>query len=123
VRVTQLAHSGAAHASIDLTIGKGLSRLLTAAVVNREFCSLLLANPAMAVAIGYNGEPFELAAEEQELIISINATSLTDFAKQLTKNGNGNGNGYNGHNHNGNGYGHNGNNTAVSRKRYVDTSD
>ncbi len=104
MRVTQLAHSGASHASSDLTLGKGLCRLLTAAVVNREFCSLLLANPAMAVAIGYNGEPFDLAAEEQELIISINATSLADFAKQLTKNGNGR----NGHNYNSNGYGHNG---------------
>ncbi len=108
MRVTQLAHSGGSHASSDLTLGKGLSRLLTAAVVNREFCSLLLANPAMAVATGYNGEPFDLAAEEQELIVSINATSLADFAKQLTKNGNSNGNGRNGHNHNGNRYGHNG---------------
>jgi hypothetical protein len=67
--------------------------------VNREFCSLLLANPAMAVATGYNGEPFDLAAEEQELIFSIQATSLTDLAKQLT----GNGNGYNA-NHNSNGH-------------------
>jgi short-subunit dehydrogenase len=106
VRVTQLAHSGASHASSDLALGKELSRLLTAAVVNQEFCNLLLANPGMAVTIGYNGEPFDLAAEEQELIVSINATSLADFAKQLTKNGNGNG--YNGHNYNGNGYRHKG---------------
>lgn len=108
MRVTQLAHSGGSHASSDLMLGKGLSRLLTAAVVSREFCSLLLANPAMAVATGYNGEAFDLAAEEQELIVSINATSLADFAKQLTKNGNSNGNGHRGHSHNGNGYGHNG---------------
>lgn len=108
MRVTQAAHSGGSHASSDLMLGKGLSRLLTAAVVSREFCSLLLANPAMAVATGYNGEPFDLAAEEQELIVSINATSLADFAKQLTRNGNSNGHGYNGHNRNGNGYGHNG---------------
>lgn len=106
MRVTQWVYAGASHAPSDLTLGKELSRLLTAAVVNREFCNLLLANPEMAVTIGYNGEPFDLAAEEQELIVSINATSLADFAKQLTKNGNGNG--YNGHNHNGNGYGHNG---------------
>jgi hypothetical protein len=67
--------------------------------VNREFCNLLLANPAMAVATGYNGEPFDLAVEEQELIFSIKATSLTDLAEQLT--GTGNGNGYHGPNHNG----------------------
>jgi hypothetical protein len=93
--------------------------LLSAAVVNREFCTLLLTNPAMAVASGYNGEPFDLAAEEQELIFSIDATSLTDFAKQLTRNGNGNG--YNdGPNHNGSG--HNGHIKGVDT-RYVGASD
>jgi hypothetical protein len=111
VSVAQLIHSGAspAQATSDLTPRKELSRLLTAAVVNREFCNLLLANPTIAVETGYNGEPFDLAAEEQELILSIRATSLADFAEQLTKNGNGNGhgNGYNGHSHNGNGYGYN----------------
>jgi len=108
VRLTKLHDTAASHASSGLSIGKGLSRLLTAAVVNREFCNLLLANPAMAVETGYNGEPFDLALEEQELIYSIRATSLTDFAEQITSNGNGygNGNGHNGHNQNGNGYGH-----------------
>jgi hypothetical protein len=112
VRVAQLTHSGAspAQATSDLTSGNGLSRLLTAAVVNREFCNLLLDNPTIAVEIGYNGEPFDLAAEEQELIFSIHATSLADFADQLTKNGNGNGNGYNDHKHNGNGHGYSGRN-------------
>jgi hypothetical protein len=72
----------------------------------------------MAVATGYNGEPFDLAAEEQELIFSIRATSLTDFAKQLT----GNENGYNGSNRNGNG--RNGHISGVdTRKRYVGASD
>jgi hypothetical protein len=85
--------------------GKELSRLITAAVVNRQFCNLLLANPAMALATGYNGEAFHLASEEQELVASIRATSLADFAKQLTTNGNGNGLT---HSLNGNGHGHNG---------------
>jgi hypothetical protein len=66
-----------------------MSRLITAAVVNQEFCNLLLTDPGMAVATGYNGEAFHLATEEQELVLSIRATSLADFAKQLTKNGNG----------------------------------
>lgn len=106
MRLTKLQDTAVSHASSGLSIGKGLSRLLTAAVVNREFCNLLLANPAMAVATGYNGEPFDLAAEEQELIFSIRATSLTDFAEQITGNGNGygNGNDHNGHNQNGNGH-------------------
>jgi len=114
VRVAQLTLPGVSSstATSDLITGKGLSRLLTAAVVNREFCNLLLSDPAIAVATGYNGEPFDLAAEVQEMVFSIRATSLADFAEQLTKNGNGNGNGngYNGHNRGSNGYGHNGHN-------------
>ncbi len=82
-----------------------LSRLITAAVVNQKFCNLLLTDPALALAAGYGGESFRLGTEEQELILSIRATSLADFAMQLAKNGNGNGhnghNGYNGHNGNG----------------------
>ena len=120
MRATKVHPSGASHGSNGLSLGKGLSRLLSAAVVNREFCNLLLDNPAMAVATGYNGEPFDLAAEEQELIFSIHATSLTDFAKQLTRNGEGNG--YKGSNRNGNG--HNGHiNGLDTRKRYVGASD
>ena len=79
--------------------GRELSRLITAAVVNRGFCNLLLANPAMALATGYNGELFHLETEEQEFVLSIRATSLADFAEQLTRNGNGHR--HNGHGHNG----------------------
>ncbi len=60
-----------------------LSRLLTAAVVNQEFCKLLLTSPATALRTGYNGESFELADEEEAIVLSIRATSLTDFARQL----------------------------------------
>jgi hypothetical protein len=110
VRVAQLTLSGvtSSRSADDLMTGKGLSRLLTAAVVNREFRTLLLSDPAIALATGYNGEPFDLATDVQEMIFSIRATSLADFAEQLTKNGNGNGNGYNGNGYGSNGYGHNG---------------
>ena len=96
--------------------GKELSRLLTAAVINREFCNLLLANPALAVATGYNGQSFQLASEEEELILSIHATSLADFAAQLTTHGNDNDHSrhYNGNGHNRNG--HNGTNGAFNGK-------
>jgi hypothetical protein len=94
--------------------GRELSRLLTAAVINREFCNLLLANPALAVATGYNGQSFQLASEEEELILSIHATSLADFATQLTIHGNGNGRRYNGNGHNHNG--HNGTNGTFNAK-------
>lgn len=63
--------------------GREISRLLTAAVVNQRFCNLLLSNPASALDSGYNGETFSLASEEKDLILSIQANSLSDFARQL----------------------------------------
>jgi hypothetical protein len=71
--------------------GAELSRLINAAVVSQDFCNLLLADPALAVAEGYKGESFHLGAEDQELILSIRATSLSDFALQMTQSRNGNG--------------------------------
>jgi hypothetical protein len=126
VRMTSLHPPGASRASNISLNGKELSRLISAAVVNREFCNLLLADPAVALATGYNGEAFHLATEEQELITSIRATSLADFAQQLTIAPNGysyghpvhcghsNGNGYNSHN----GHSHNGHSNGVKRKGY-----
>jgi hypothetical protein len=87
-----------------------LSRLISAAVVNQRFCNLLLADPALALATGYSGETFRLPIEEQELILSIRATSLVDFAAQLAEGRNGNGNG------NGHGHGYNGHHNGVERK-------
>lgn len=107
MRISSMQPYNTLHVSDTLPNGKELSRLITAAVVNQGFCNLLLANPAIALAAGYNGEPFHLATEEQELILSIRATTLADFATQLTQNGNGNGNGH-AHGYNHNGYGHNG---------------
>ncbi len=62
---------------------KELSRLLTAAVVNQRFCRLLLANPANALACGYNGESFRLESEIEHRVLSIQAKSLAEFASQL----------------------------------------
>ena len=60
-----------------------LSRLISAAVVNKRFRDLLLRNPEEALEAGYQGEAFMLASEERALITSIQATSLADFAMQL----------------------------------------
>jgi hypothetical protein len=68
-----------------------LSRLINAAVVNPAFCRLLLNNPAVALARGYNGEPFRLAPEERTRVLSTQATSLAYFAQQLMQHTNGNG--------------------------------
>jgi hypothetical protein len=64
-----------------------LSRLISAAVVNQEFRSLLLSNPARALSTGYNGERFQLASQEEQLILSIQASTLVEFAKQITTTG------------------------------------
>lgn len=63
--------------------GGEISRLLTAAVINRGFCKLLLSNPASALANGYNGESFRLGGEVESLVLSIRACSLSEFASQL----------------------------------------
>ena len=62
---------------------KEYSRLLTAAAVNLNFQKLLLANPAQALAAGYCGETFHFSHEETQRLITIEATSLADFAEKL----------------------------------------
>jgi len=63
----------------------GLSKLFEAAVVNRQFCQLLLRHPETALQQGYLGNAFDLSTEERTLIISIRASSLSDLAQQVTK--------------------------------------
>ena len=61
------------------------SRIMTAAVVNRRFCDMLLSNPEKAISNGYAGEIFHLGSEEKKHLAAIRATSLADFARQLTQ--------------------------------------
>ena len=63
----------------------GLSKLFEAAVVNRQFCQLLLNHPETALQQGYQGNIFDLTTEERALIVSIRASSLSDLAQQVTK--------------------------------------
>ena len=66
-------------------IPSGISRVFAAAVVNRQFCDMLLQDPSIALQKGYLGETFSLSKEEQDLIVSIRANSLTDLAKQVNR--------------------------------------
>ena len=61
----------------------GISRLLAAAVINRDFRDLLLSDPERALDQGYQGESFNLDYREKRLVLSVRAGSLTDFALQL----------------------------------------
>lgn len=62
---------------------ESLNRLISAAVVSPRFCRQLLSDPAAALTTGYNGERFQLTAEEARLVCSIRASSLRSFAAQL----------------------------------------
>ncbi|MCB0153956.1 MAG: hypothetical protein KDF65_04100 [Anaerolineae bacterium] len=63
---------------------KELCRLLSAAVVNKDFCHLLLTDAELALNTGYRGETFNLSPAEKNIVLSIHAASLQDFAHQLT---------------------------------------
>ncbi len=60
-----------------------ISRLLAAAVVNQGFRDLLLTHPDQALAEGFHGEKFPLDFNEENLVLSIRADSLSDFALQI----------------------------------------
>jgi len=62
----------------------GLDHLFAAAVVNRQFCKMLLEDPEAALQRGYQGQNFELSHEERKRLTSIRAQSLADLAKIIT---------------------------------------
>ena len=59
-----------------------LNRLIAAAVVNQSFCQTLLTNPANALT-GVGVERFDFTLTERELILSIHAMTLEEFADQV----------------------------------------
>jgi len=59
------------------------SRIISAAVVNQGFRNRLLSNPEEAVASGFNGERFNLQEEDHDLLRSIQAGTLAEFAMKL----------------------------------------
>ncbi len=60
-----------------------LNRLLCAAVVSKSFRNMLIANPEIAVASGYQGEKFNLCSEDQNWLYSIHPTNLVDLAANM----------------------------------------
>jgi len=62
-----------------------ISRVISAAVVNRQFCQSLLANPHKTLQSGFAGEMFHLPEEESRRIGAIRAASLAEFAAQLAQ--------------------------------------
>ena len=78
-------HTKSQQRSIPVRIPRsnGLNRVFAAAVVNRQFCDMLLKNPKEALNKGYLGETFALTPEEISMIASIQANTLSDLAKQV----------------------------------------
>lgn len=60
-----------------------LSRVISAAVINRQFCAMLLNDPVKALSAGYSGENFSLAQEDRVRLGSIRANNLAEFAAQV----------------------------------------
>lgn len=85
--ISQFTHQN--KLTIDLksrsNISSGISRVFAAAVVNQQFCSILLDEPQTALQNGYLGETFSLSRDERDLLISIRANSLADLAKQVNR--------------------------------------
>lgn len=74
--------------NLSLKIGTGgnhtgLSSVFAAAVVNQNFREMLLSNPSQALQQGYLGRKFALSQEDASLLVSSNAKSLADLAKQV----------------------------------------
>ena len=60
-----------------------LNRLLSAAVVSKSFRSMLLSNPEIALASGYQGEKFNLTEEDRVWLFSIRPATLVDLAANM----------------------------------------
>lgn len=60
-----------------------MNRLLCAAVVSKSFRSMLMANPEIAVASGYQGEIFNLSEEDRVWLSSIRPANLVDLAANM----------------------------------------
>ncbi len=61
------------------------SRILSAAVINSKFRDMLLSDPMKAISCGYSGEHFNLDHEDKNRLATIRATSLAEFAAQLSR--------------------------------------
>ena len=68
-----------------INVRTGLHRLFAAAIVSNQFRETLLRKPDEALANGYLGQTFILTDQEQTLIKSIQAETLTDLAQKVNR--------------------------------------
>jgi hypothetical protein len=60
-----------------------MNRMLCAAVVSKSFRNVLISNPEIAVASGYQGESFNLSDEDRSWLFSMKPSSLVDLAANM----------------------------------------
>jgi hypothetical protein len=60
-----------------------MNRLLCAAVVSKSFRNMLIENPEIAVASGYQGESFNLSDEDRRWLFSMRPANLVDLAANM----------------------------------------
>ena len=63
----------------------GLHRLFAAAIVNSQFRETLLCEPDSALASGYLGQSFSLTDQEMNIVRTVRAKDLTDFAQKVNQ--------------------------------------
>ncbi len=74
------------HAQQDLReMHPEYSRILSAAVINKNFRENLLKDPARAIARGFNGESFQLTADETKRLVALKGLSLSEFALHISR--------------------------------------
>lgn len=62
-----------------------ISRLLVAAAINPRFCATLLADPQYAARKGFGGEGFPLSQTTLDVLGSVRASTLPEFACKLNE--------------------------------------
>ena len=59
--------------------------LINAALVDRDFCNLLLRDPSAALEKGFYGRRFRLSPCGRHFVLTVTAASLTSFAEQWVR--------------------------------------
>lgn len=62
-----------------------INRLLAAAAINPHFKNRLLENPKQALNGGFGGEQFHLSQPTLELLVSVQASTLSEFVCKLNE--------------------------------------
>jgi hypothetical protein len=62
-----------------------ISKILSAAIINKPFRDLLLNDPGKAIEQGYHGQMFLLTNDEKNWLRSIKAGSICEFAKIIVE--------------------------------------